>query len=185
VIETLRRGWWLILLRGILAVIFGIMALVWPGITVLALVLLWGVYAVVDGASEIGLAVRGGEGLTGGGRWALALLGLFGVAAGVIAFLWPGITALVLAYLIGFWAILTGVMEIVAAVRLREEIDNEWLMGISGALSVVLGAILVIAPGAGVLGLVTVIAIFAIAWGITLILLSFRVRNLGAAPAAA
>ena len=92
---------------------------------------------------------------------------------------------MVLAYLIGFWAILTGVMEIIAAIRLREEVDNEWLMGISGALSVVLGAILVIAPGAGVLGLVTVIAIFAIAWGITLILLSFRVRNPGAAPAAA
>jgi uncharacterized membrane protein HdeD (DUF308 family) len=184
-LETLQRGWWLILLRGVLAVAFGIMALVWPGITVLALVFVWGVYAVVDGISEIGLAMRGGQGLTSAGRWALGLLGLLGVAAGVIAFVWPAITALALAYLIGFWAILTGILEIAAAIRLRDEIENEWLMGVSGALSVILGLILIIAPGAGALGLVAVIAVFAIAWGVALIILSFRIRRLGGAPATA
>ena len=186
-LETLQRGWWLVLVRGIFAVIFGIMALSWPGITVLSLVLLWGVYAVIDGISEIALAIRGGGHVTGGGRLILAILGVFGLAAGVIAFVWPAITALVLAYLIGFWAIVIGVGEIIGAIRLRKEIDNEWLLGISGLLTAILGVIIVVAPGAGVLGLVTVIAIFAIAWGVTLILLSFRIRGMRAdtAPATA
>lgn len=113
------------------------------------------------------------------------MLGLFGVVAAIVAFVWPGITALVLAYVIGFWAIFRGIFEIMAAIRLRKEIDNEWLMGISGALSVILGLIVVAAPGAGALGLVTLIGVFAIAWGIALVLLSFRVRRLGATPSPA
>lgn len=184
-LEILQRAWWLVLGRGILAVIFGILALAWPGITVWALVFVWGVYAIVDGISEIGIALRGSRGLGTGGRWVLAILGLFGIAAGIVAFVWPSITALVLAYLIGFWAIVIGVGEIIAAVRLRKEIDNEWLLALAGVLSIVVGALLVIAPGAGVLGLVTVLAIFAVAWGVTLIMLSFRIRRIGEVPATA
>lgn len=184
-LEVLRHGWWLVLLRGVLAVIFGIMALVWPGITVLALVLVWGVYAVADGVAEIGIGIRGAEGLSTAGRWILVILGVFGVVAGIVAFVWPGITALVLAYLIGIWAIIIGIGEISAAIRLRKEIDNEWLMALSGLLAVVLGLIIVIAPGAGVLGLVTLIAWFSIAWGITLVMLAFRIRRAGPALAPA
>jgi len=180
-LEVAARYWWVALLRGLLAIVFGIGAWIWPGITILALVLVFGVYSVLDGILGLSMAV-GGKSLPGSNRLLIALMGLFGVAAGVVAFLWPDITALALLWVIAIWAIMTGLLEIVAAVRLRKEITNEWFWVLSGLLSVVLGLVLIFQPTLGALGLITTIGIFSIAWGVALIMLSFKLKGLAAAP---
>lgn len=119
--------------------IFGLLALIWPQITLLALVLVFGVYAIVDGVAALVAAARGRQ-LAGGSRGWLVLEGLLGIAAGIVALLWPGITALALLWVIAAWAVLTGVLEIVAAVRLRRVLDNEWLVVVAGILSIWAGA---------------------------------------------
>jgi uncharacterized membrane protein HdeD (DUF308 family) len=169
---TLARYWWVMALRGLLAVLFGLAAFFWPGITLVALVFLFGAYALVDGVLAIVSAFRGGE------WWPLLLEGVIGIAAGVAAFVWPGITALALLYVIAVWAIVTGVLEVVAAIRLRREIENEWLLGLGGALSILLGVIMVAVPGAGALGLVWAIGAYALLFGAMLIVLGFRLRGM-------
>jgi uncharacterized membrane protein HdeD (DUF308 family) len=180
VLDIMAERWWAVLLRGLAAIVFGVLAVVWPGITVLALVVLYGAYALVDGIGHL-IVGFGRKGLTGPNRALLAVLGLLGVAAAVVAFVWPGITALVLTIVIGSWAIVSGVMEVVAAIRLRREITGEWAMVLSGTLSVVLGVILVLQPGEGALALALVIGFFAIAWGVALTILAFRLRGLRSA----
>src|SRR5215510_13950510 len=122
-LHSLSQYWWLILLRGILAIVFGVLAFVWPGITLLTLVLFWGAFALVDGVLALAHAVMGG-GM--GSRWWLALVGVAGIATGILTFMWPGLTALLLLFFIASWAIVIGVFEIIGAIRLRKEIDNEW-----------------------------------------------------------
>jgi uncharacterized membrane protein HdeD (DUF308 family) len=173
----LSRTWWILAVRGAVAVLFGVLALVWPEITLLALVLVFGAYAFVDGVFALIAAARGRE-LAGGSRGWLVLEGLLGIGAGIVAVAWPDITALVLLWVIAFWAVLTGVLEIVAAVRLRRVLDNEWLLVVAGALSIVFGLILVIWPGSGAIGLVWLIGIYAIVFGIVLIGLALRLRSL-------
>lgn len=172
---VLARNWWALVLRGLFAVLFGIMALAWPGITLGALVLLYGAYALADGVFAIAAVMAGRT----GGRpwWSLLVEGLVGIAVGIMTFAWPGITALVLLYLIAAWAFVTGIFEIVAAIRLREEIRGEWLLALSGILSVLFGLALVIWPGAGAVALVWVIGAYAIAFGALLIALGFRLRS--------
>src|SRR5262245_32150944 len=123
-VDTLSRHWWTLVLRGIFAIIFGILAFVWPGITIVTLVLLFGAYAIVDGIFALIAAVRGGT----PHRWLLALEGVFSLLAGIIAFAMPELAALSLVLIIGFWAIVTGVMEVVQAIRLRKEIEGEWML---------------------------------------------------------
>ena len=144
---VLARNWWTLALRGLFAVLFGIMAFAWPGITLGALVLLYGAYAFADGVLAIAAALVGRT--VGVPWWALLIEGLAGIGVGIITLLWPGITALVLLYLIAFWAVVTGVFEIVAAIRLRKEIRGEWLLALSGVLSVLFGVALIVSPGAG------------------------------------
>jgi uncharacterized membrane protein HdeD (DUF308 family) len=175
--ELLARRWWLFALRGAFAILFGLLALIWPAITLLALVILWGAYTLVDGVTELYLAITHRE-WPSTDRVIHGVLGLLGVAAGVVALFWPGITALVLLVVIAVWAIFGGLLEIAAAFRLRKEIDNEWFLGLSGLLSVVLGVILLATPGSGALALVVTIGVFAILWGIVLVLLSLRLRKL-------
>ena len=115
-LHALADNWWLILLKGICAIVFGLLALAWPGVTVMTLVLLYGAFALVEGVLALAAAVRGD---TPAPRWWLAAVGLIGIIAGALTFLWPGITALVLLFLIAAWAIATGVMEIIGAIRLR------------------------------------------------------------------
>jgi uncharacterized membrane protein HdeD (DUF308 family) len=174
----LTRTWWILAVRGLVAVVFGLLALIWPEITVLTLVLVFGAYALVDGLFALVAAVRGRQ-LAGGGRGWLVLEGLLGVGAGIVALVWPDITALALLWVIAFWAVLTGVLEIVAAVRLRRLLDNEWLLVVAGFLSIVFGLILMIWPREGAVGLVWLIGIYAIAFGIVLLGLAFRLRGLG------
>jgi uncharacterized membrane protein HdeD (DUF308 family) len=180
-LHALARNWWLILLRGVCAVIFGVLTFIWPGVTLLTLVLLYGAYALIDGAIAIWAAIVGGEPAP---RWWLLIVGLLGIAAGLVTLLMPGVTAVVLLIFIGFWAILTGVMQIVGAIRLRKEIDNEWMLAASGVLSVLFGVILLVQPGAGALSLLFVIGAYAVIYGAMMIGLALRLRNHSHAVAA-
>ena len=145
-LQVLARNWWLIALRGLVAVLFGAAAFAWPALTLLALVALFGAYALVDGAAAIVSAVRGADG--GGRSWALLVEGLVGVAAGVWALAAPGLTALALLYVIAGWALVTGVLEIVAAIRLRDELEGEWMLATGGLLSALFGLYVAVFPAA-------------------------------------
>jgi uncharacterized membrane protein HdeD (DUF308 family) len=178
----MSRNWWILLIRGILAIAFGVLAFIWPGSALGALVLLFGAYALLDGVASIvvGLTGRGAQ----ENRLWLMLGGVFGVIVGVLTFVWPGITALALVYFIAAWAIITGVFSIVAAVQLRKEIDNEWLLGIAGALSILAGLYMAAFPGAGALALIWLIGAYAIVFGILLIALALRLRGMSSATSA-
>jgi uncharacterized membrane protein HdeD (DUF308 family) len=167
--------WWAFAVRGVAAIIFGILAFIWPGVTLAVLVLLWGAYALVDGVFALIGAFRTGQ----GDRWLLIIEGVAGILAGILTFIWPGLTALVLVYIIAAWALVTGVLEIIAAIRLRRVIQNEWLLILSGIVSVLFGLALVIAPGTGALALIWLIAAYAVVFGVLLIILAFRLRGLG------
>ena len=174
-VVVLARNWWALALRGLAAVLFGIMAFAWPGMTLGVLVLLYGAYALVDGVLAIIAAVAGRT--SGMPWWALLLEGVMGVTIGILTFAWPGITALVLLYLIAAWAVVTGALEIAAAIRLRKEIRGEWLLALSGIISVLFGIALVINPVGGALAVVWLIGAYAIAFGVLLIALGFRLRG--------
>ncbi len=172
---TLKRHWWLLVLRGLAAVLFGVLAFIWPNLALASLVLLFGAYALVDGVLTIIAAFRRTD--TDRHWWVLLLEGVVGILAGVAAFVWPGLTALALLYLIAAWAIITGIFEIIAAVRLREEIEGEFWLGLGGLLSLIFGILLVLMPGPGALAVVWLIAGYAIAFGVLLVILGFRVRQ--------
>jgi uncharacterized membrane protein HdeD (DUF308 family) len=176
VVVVLARNWWALALRGLVALFFGIAAFVWPGITLRVLVLLFGAYALVDGIFSIAAAVTATP--KGVPWWALLVEGLAGIAVGVLTFAWPGITQLVLLYMIAAWALVTGVFEIVAAIRLRKEIRGEWALALAGVLSIILGVLLAIFPIEGLVGLAWTIGAYAIASGVILLALSFRLRKL-------
>jgi uncharacterized membrane protein HdeD (DUF308 family) len=174
-IRELVGDWRLIAVRGVAAVLFGLATLVWPDVTLWVLVVLWGAYALVDGVFAVVAAARG-RGVVVHRGW-LAFSGLVGIAVGVVTFVWPSITALVLLYVIAFWAIVTGVLMIVAAVRLRAAIRHQWVLGIAGAMSVLLGVVLLITPGAGALVITWAIGWYALMFGIMLLTLAWQVRH--------
>jgi uncharacterized membrane protein HdeD (DUF308 family) len=177
-LEYLTRHWWSVALRGVLAVAFGVVAWIWPDITVHALVLLYGFYALVDGLLALAALLVGGSLVRERRGW-LIVEGVAGIAAGVIAFLWPGITALVLLYLIAAWAIATGVLEVAVAIWLRRELRGEWLLALGGVVSVLFGVFLIVRPGEGAIAVVWLIGLFAIVFGVALIGLGLRLRRLG------
>jgi uncharacterized membrane protein HdeD (DUF308 family) len=174
-LRYLEDNWGWIVLRGVAAVAFAVLAIAWPGITLAALVIVWGAYAMADGM----LALFAAWQVRDDGRpfWSMVVVGLLGIAAGVVTFVWPGITALVLLMVIASWAMLMGVFQIVAAIRLRKEIEGEWMIALSGVLSVAFGALLVIYPGAGALAMVSLIAAYAFLFGILMIVFGFRLRS--------
>ncbi|HEY3118229.1 MAG TPA: HdeD family acid-resistance protein [Chloroflexota bacterium] len=175
-VDSLSRNWWAVSLRGLAGILFGIITFFAPGITLAALVLLFGAYAFADGVLAIVSAVR----RRGADRWWLLLLeGLVGIAAGVLTLLWPGITALALLYLIAAWALVTGAFEIAAAIRLRKVITGEWLLALSGIFSIALGVLLVLYPGPGALAVVIWIGAYAFVFGTLLFALGLRLRGLG------
>jgi uncharacterized membrane protein HdeD (DUF308 family) len=173
-VHALAKNWWLVLLRGIAAIIFGVLAFVWPGLTLLTLILFYGAYVLVDGVLSIIAAVTGGAPAP---RWWLAIVGVLGIVAGILTFLWPGITGLVLLFFIAGWAIAIGIFQIIGAIRLRKEIDNEWLLILSGIVSVLFGIGVLLVPGAGALALVWVIGLYAIVEGALYIGLAFRLKK--------
>jgi len=175
-LQEMTRRWWLLLLRGIAAIAFGVLAFMWPGLTLLTLVLLYGIFAIVDGVLSLAGAFgrRTSETVPG---WWLVLTGILDIAVGLIALFWPGITALVLILFIGAWAIVRGIFEIVAAIQLRKQIENEWLLILLGVLSVLFGVAVLAFPGAGALGLVWAIAAYAIVIGVVIVMLAFKLRS--------
>jgi uncharacterized membrane protein HdeD (DUF308 family) len=175
-LSTIAQFWWVLLLRGIGATLFGVFAIVWPGVTLWSLIIVFGVYALVDGVAGIALGITGR--VNGRSWWEMILLGLLGVLAGVVAFLWPGLTAVILLIIIASWAIIRGVLEIIAAIKLRKVIDGEWLLILSGLLSVAFGVLLFLRPGVGALAVMWLIGIYMIVFGITAIVLSLRLRSL-------
>jgi len=181
-LAALARNWWATLIRGIAAVIFGLLAFFWPGATGFALVILFGAYALVDGIFALIGAIRAAESHE---RWiALAVEGIIGLIIAAITFFTPGITAIALYWLIATWAVLTGILEIVAAVRLRQLVRNELLLILGGVLSIAFGVLLVIYPMIGILTVIYLIGFYAIVFGVMLIGLSFRLRSINrGAPA--
>jgi len=175
--KRLARNWWTLALRGILAILFGLAALFLPGITLTALVFFFAAFALGGG---ILLAIAGfKDHLTNIHGWLLLIEGAIGVAVGVMAFIWPTITALILLYLIAAWAIFTGIFEIIVASHLRQEIENEWLLIASGIASLVFGILLIIWPVAGALAILWMIAAYAIVFGVLMLLLALKLRKWG------
>lgn len=179
-LATLTRYWWAVALRGAVAILFGLLALIWPSITLIVLVALFGAYALVDGIIGLGTAFLGGgdRSRDRSRRGWLIVEGIAGIILGVVTFAWPGITALVLLWVIAAWALATGVLEIVAAIRLRYEIEGEWLLAVSGVLSILFGILLIVWPAAGALALVVLIGIYAIVFGAVLVGLGLRLRRM-------
>jgi uncharacterized membrane protein HdeD (DUF308 family) len=174
-LRDISRHWWLVLLRGVAAVILGLLAWSIPGITLEVVVLLFGAYAIVDGIMAIvhSFSQEGGQ-----HRWSLLLMGLLGCLAGVITFGWPGITALALLFVIAFWAILTGVLEVVAAFGIAVSTGSRWLLGLAGVASAAFGVLLVVQPGTGLLTIVWLLGFYGVFYGILTIIGSFKLRNL-------
>jgi uncharacterized membrane protein HdeD (DUF308 family) len=174
---NLTRAWYWVVLRGVFAVLFGIFAFIWPGITLAALVLVWGVYAIADGVMALIAAFTMHE--EGKPMASLVIVGILGIAAGIVTFLWPGMTALVLLLFIASWAVLMGVFQIAAAIRLRKHIEHEWLLALSGVVSILFGVRLIfLQPVVEALAVVWLIGSFAILFGILLIALGFRLKGL-------
>ena len=168
--------WWALALRGALAILFGLAALLRPGIALEALILLFGAYALVDGVFSI-VGVFGGT-RSGTPRWLLLIEGVASIVAGLIAFILPGLTAILLLYLIAVWAIVTGISEIAMAIRLRKEITGEWALIVGGAFSVLFGVILaVVGPVVGLISLLWLIGFYAIVFGILMLITAFSVRG--------
>ena len=173
-ITVLARNWGAIAIRGVAAIIFGLLTFLMPGLTLAALVLLFGAYALVDGVFSIIAAVRR---RAGDPWWALLLEGVVGIAAGIATFALPGLTAVTLIYVIAAWAIVTGVLEVAAAVGLRRQLSGEWRLVLSGVLSIVFGVLMMVAPGAGALAMMLWIGAYAIVFGVLLLALAFRLRR--------
>jgi uncharacterized membrane protein HdeD (DUF308 family) len=180
-VSILHRSWWMLLLRGLAAIAFGLLVWFRPGISLALLLLLFGIYTLVDGVLGIWAAIAGRRDHEH--WWVLLLTGLLGVIVGVLTFVAPGVTAIALLFYIAIWAIGTGTLQIVAAVRLRREIEGEWMLILAGLVSVVFGLVLIARPGVGVLTLLWLIAVYAVLYGVLLLVLSFRVRRFGAAVA--
>jgi uncharacterized membrane protein HdeD (DUF308 family) len=174
-IDTVEDRWWMLLVRGVVAILFGFLAIALPRLNLLAIVTIWGLYALVDGSFTIGLALRGrGETKTWG--W-LLVEGIAGIVAGVLTFIWPGFTVFVLVAFIATWAVITGVSQILAAIRLRHEIEGEWLLATCGVVSLIFGVLLFAFPKAGALALVTLIGAYAVVFGLLLIALGIKLNN--------
>jgi uncharacterized membrane protein HdeD (DUF308 family) len=171
----LANSWWSLMIRGLVAVLVGLVTFAWPGITLSALVLLFGAYALIDGIVGITGALRASKAHE---RWgALLIEGIAGILAAIVTVVWPAITALTLVYVIAAWAVITGVFEIVAAVQLRKYITGEWLLGLSGVASVVFGILLMAVPLAGALVIALWVGVYAFIFGVLLIGLGFRLRH--------
>jgi uncharacterized membrane protein HdeD (DUF308 family) len=177
--RALGDNWWLLLLRGVVAILFGILAFAWPGLTLLTLVLLWGAFAAADGIFAL-IASFSGRGSRMAPRWWLILVGLSGVIAGGIAFVRPDVAATALLLLIGVWAIVVGVSQILGGIALRKEIQGEWMLILSGFINILFGGVLIAQPAAGALAIIWVIGLFSILSGVSLIALSFKVKTLKA-----
>ena len=184
VLAPLARNWWVFALRGVIAILFGVLAFLRPGTTLEVLVLLFAFWALFDGV----LALIGSVGAAEAREpwWPLVFIGLLGIAAGVVTLKWPGITALALLLVIAYWSIFRGILEIVAAVRLRQLVQREGWLILGGIASIVFGVLLIIYPGPGLLSVIWLIGLYSVIFGIALLMLGIRLKSLaGELPAPA
>lgn len=175
-LQTVCGRWWVMFLRGVCAIALGISAIVWPGITILAMVYVFAAFALVDGAAAIVLGFKGEA--DGTVWWTLVVMGLLAVAAGVIAFLYPPVALAALVAFVAAYAIVRGLFEIVAAIRLRNVLDDEWILALSGLLSLLFGGLILYRPDAGVVAIVLLIGAYLLAIGVLAVALSLRLRRL-------
>jgi uncharacterized membrane protein HdeD (DUF308 family) len=174
-IHVARSHWWMLLVRGILAILFGIVALAAPGIALLAFIYVFAAYALLDGLAAVFIAVQERRAMRS--WWVLLLEGVLGIVFGILAFAWPGETALVLLFLVAIWALGTGIMEVGAAFVAPGSVSQRWGLGLAGLLSIIFGLILLIHPGAGLLAVLWLVGIFAIVFGLSLIIYAFQIRS--------
>jgi uncharacterized membrane protein HdeD (DUF308 family) len=173
--RTQPINWWTFVARGIFAILFGVLALALPELTLILLVWMFGAYIMIDGAFQIMVSIARRKELQ---RWWMILIeGLFEIALGVVTFVWPGITGLALLTMIVIWAVVTGMLEIAAAIQLRKIIENEWMLGLSGVLSILFGIAMFLWPDAGALALAWLIGLYAVLFGIMLVVLGFRLKD--------
>jgi uncharacterized membrane protein HdeD (DUF308 family) len=172
----LRDNWGWVVLRGVAAILFGVLAFAWPGATLLTLAIFWGAYALVDGVLAIvaGFRIRDRDKPV----WPMVLIGIAGIVAGVATIAWPGLTASLLLLFIAFWAIFMGAFQIVTAIRIRHEIDNEWMLILSGALTLLFGVAMVAMPGLAAVVIVWTLGAYAVAFGVLLVVLGFKLKGL-------
>jgi uncharacterized membrane protein HdeD (DUF308 family) len=179
-LSLISRDWWVFALRGVAAILFGILAFASPGLTLATLVLLFGAYAFVDGVALL-ISLARGEAGARRHAWSVGIMGVLGIVASIVTFVWPDITALSLLYLVAVWAITMGVFQVVAAIALRREIEGEFWMGLGGAMSVVFGILLVVSPGTGLVALVWLVGAWAIVFGASSLGLAYRLHGVDAA----
>lgn len=172
-LTLLAKNWWVVVLRGVFAILFGLLAVFYPGLALQSFLFLFAVYAVADGLGAVWTAIQN---RTQKQWWIHLLEGFVSIIAGIGALLFPGLTTLTVLFLIAGWAIITGVFEIVAAFQLRKEIEGEFWLGLGGLASILFGVLLIVFPGGGILTLLTIVAVYAILFGITLIMLGWKLR---------
>lgn len=175
-LDLLARNWWLFVIRGVAAIIFGVLAFIWPGLTLVVLVVLVAAYFLVDGISLLA-SLALGDPVARRNAWTVALMGVLGVIVGIASFVWPGLTALSLLYLVAFWSIVLGVIQVISAIQMRREIQGELWMALGGAIAVIFGLYLVILPGAGLLSLVWLVGIWAVVFGISCLMFGLGLRG--------
>ncbi|WP_232462470.1 HdeD family acid-resistance protein [Bordetella genomosp. 9] len=181
--HLMGQAWWVLVIRGIVGILFGVLALMWPALTLLLLVSLFAAYALLSGIAAIAgawRARRGGQPVRDG--WLIVLLGLVAIASGVIAIVWPAITALALILIMGVNAIVAGVLDIALAVRHRTVVRNTWLMVLAGIVSILFGVVAIAVPGAGAMALVWLISFYAIVTGVLLLAMGIQARRGGPRP---
>lgn len=173
------RDWWVFAIRGFAALLFGVLAFAWPERTIAVLVYLFGAYVLVDGVALLVALIRG-DAAARRDSWAVAIMGILGIVVGVVTFVAPGLTALSLLYLVAFWAIAMGTFQVIAAIALRRELDNEFWMALGGVASVVFGVLLIVSPGDGLISLVWLVGIWAVVFGISSLGLAYRLHEIDA-----
>ena len=176
-LALLARNWWLIAIRGIAAIAFGVIAFLWPNVTVVVLIALFGAYALIDGISLLASLVRGDPAARRHG-WTVGAIGVIGILAAVVTFLWPNLTALTLVYVVGFWSIAIGVFQVAAAIRLRQEIEGELWLALGGVLAILFGLYIVVFPGSGLISLIWLVGAWAILFGIANLVVAWRLREM-------
>ncbi|MDY6867852.1 MAG: HdeD family acid-resistance protein [Chloroflexota bacterium] len=171
------RNWWVFLVRGLLAVIFGVLALIWPEITLITLMILFGIFVLMEGILNLVIGVATSD--TNRRWWVTLIEGILDIVIAILTFVWPDITAVVLLYFIAAWALLSGVLEIILAIRIRQMIEREWAMILGGILSIIFSVLLFVFPSEGAISLLMLIGIYSIIIGILFVILGFRIRKFG------
>jgi len=176
-LKAIVQNWWLFAVRGVAAIVFGVLAFAWPGTTLAVLVLLFGAYALVDGITLL-VALARGDTFARSHAWSFGAMGVLGIGIGVVTFFWPSVTALTLLSFVAFWAIAMGVLQMTAAIALRKEIDGEFWLGLGGLVSIAFGILLVVFPGDGLVSLVWLVGAWAIAFGVSSFGVSYRLHEI-------